>query len=141
MKERQLRQVSPKPFRRKFAGRAHLSAMNPLPNINLALQDASTMPNPAYVSQDGSHSINGSMPALAGEPVHSTSLSFVARCPYSLFRWTCIRPNSAVVSGGWHSCGLFLGGCCDSRQSSRELVRDFIHTANYLKYNDAQLFI
>jgi hypothetical protein len=49
--------------------------MNSLPDTNPALQNALTMPNPATdqnVSQEGSHAINGSMPA--GEPVHSTSL-------------------------------------------------------------------
>lgn len=54
--------------------------MNSLPDTNPALRLRElTMPNLALamdqnVSQDGSHAINGSMPA--GEPVHSTLFAF-----------------------------------------------------------------
>jgi hypothetical protein len=62
------------PLRSEFDGRSSPRTMNSLPNTNSALQDASTTPNLAMDQnvQDGSHAINGSMPA--GEPVHSTSL-------------------------------------------------------------------
>jgi hypothetical protein len=126
--------------------------MNPFHNIDPALLDNSTTPNPLtmtnqFVSQDGSATDGNSMPA--GELAHCSASLFsqplsLLSSGSSLQIW--VMSGSALCPWEWHGNGHSLGGGSGTFKLRhhapgfcelvRHLIIHFTRTRIYFKYSE-----